>query len=92
MNANFLSRKGYQQTAGGEIEAKPHRPKTLAEAKFLIEQTFERNRWDERSKEIYMKSKGVQPKEVSDLSVDETRVLIAALVASRMLLLNEGPK
>lgn len=83
-----LARLGYL-SRNGVYEARPRRPRTLAEAKSLIEQTFDRNKWDGDDRKRYLAMKNVEPKEVKDLTLDETRTVIAALEKSHMLLITD---
>ena len=79
-------RLSYTRSTRG-IAPKPFRPKTLGEARKIIADTFERNRWDEDSQRRYFAMKGVDTtRTVADLTIEEARSIIAAMERSRMVI------
>lgn len=67
------------------IDAPLPRPKTIREAKAMIEQIFKENRWDKREQKIYYRQIGINP-DASD-TPGAVRAIIKDLEQSKMLLL-----
>ena len=86
--ANTRESVSYVHTSRG-IEPKYDRPKTISDARRIIEETFHKNRWDERSQRVFMEMKGVTPKSLAACLPDEVRTLLNALDESHMVIFNE---
>src|SRR5204862_3291565 len=68
---------------------RPFRPETLGEARQLIQKTFDRQRWDERSQRFYLNNLGLQPRPVAELDLDVCRLVLARMERSRMIIFAE---
>ena len=68
---------------------RPFRPETLGEARQLIQKTFDRQRWDERSQRFYLNNLGLQPRPVAELDLDACRLVLARMERSRMIIFAE---
>lgn len=80
---------------GGHIEPKAFRPKSLGEAKRLIADTFDKqgpDGWDDHNRRKYLEMKGVEPKDVSELSVEECRIILVGMSKSQMIIFREDPE
>ena len=86
---SVLIEHGYQLMSDGRVIPKPCRPKKKGEARAYLNEVFERNGWDERSRFKYMEMHGVEPKDVEDLSVEEMRIVLGAMEKSKMILFND---
>lgn len=75
----------YIKTSRG-LRPKPYRPKTLGEARRLIDSILERNTWDERCRTRYLRSHDIEPKSISELTLDEARRILDDLERSRMVI------
>ena len=60
-------------------------PKSLAEAKKIIEQTFTENTWNEADQTRYFRGLGVT-ETTNALSLTETRKVITDFIRSRMII------
>lgn len=89
MNATAMTREtaSYVQTSRG-LEPKYDRPKTVADARLIIAEIFLKNRWDERSQQVYMKNHGVNAESLAACSPDEVRRLLNDLDKSHMVIFN----
>ena len=89
MSGKQMIRQGYYKGPNGELVRKPDRPKTLAQAKSAVRYVFEKNGRDERSRLKYLEMHGVEPRDLTQLSLEETRIVLAAMEKSRMILFFE---
>jgi hypothetical protein len=68
------------------------RPKTLGDARRLIKETFERNRWDERAQRYYMNNLGIRPQPTEELSLEDTRTILDRMGRSHMIIFEQEVK
>lgn len=68
------------------IQPKHYRPKTAGDARQLVEEIFNRNRWDERSRLKYMELKGIEPKPLEKCTIEDLRILVAAMDKAHMVI------
>lgn len=87
-----MIRQGYYKGPDGQLLKKPDRPRTLAQAKSAIREVFEKNAWDKRSQLKYLEMHGVEPRDLTELTVEETRTILTAMERSRMVLFKEQEK
>lgn len=84
-----LARHGYMKTGDGDMRPKPYRPKSIGDARALITEVFERNKWDERDIRVYLEMKLGPQKAFESLTPDEVRIVLAAMEKSKMLIFRE---
>lgn len=89
MTNTVLVKHGYQKLADGSVEPKPYRPKTIGDAREIVRQVFERNKWDDDDRRRYFKMKSIDAERLDDLSGDELRVVIGDMEKAKMVLFNE---
>jgi hypothetical protein len=66
--------------------AKNDRPRTLGEARAQIREVFEVNGWGESEKRYYLAALGISGSGPETLSAVETRIVVADMEKTRMIL------
>jgi len=83
-----LDRRKYSIPSG----PRPLWPTTLGEARTLIERTFMLNRWDGRSRRLYLNSLGIRPVTTDKLDREACRLVLERMQRTRMIIFAEEPK
>jgi hypothetical protein len=65
-------------------------PQTLGEAKAIIEETFKFNNWNEKEQEDYFLTVGISGKTTKELSLQETKDVLADMDKLRMVLFEKN--
>lgn len=96
MNASTAMSRSYTTNEfGADVQPKAFWPKTLAEAKRLIAETFAKqgpDGWSDRDIKVYFEMKGVGATDVSQLTVEEARIILGCIAKSRMIIFREDPE
>ncbi len=85
MNATVLEKQGYVKSADGALRPRPYRPSSIGDARKLINEVFERNRWDRDDQARYFKMKGIEATRLEDLTAEDIRTVISSMENSRMM-------
>ncbi|CAN5354067.1 hypothetical protein BH10ACI2_BH10ACI2_00160 [soil metagenome] len=83
---SILVKHGYMVDTDGQTVPKPFRPKTVGDAKSIVNSIFDKNKWTERDRLKYLEMHGVEPKQVEALQPGEVRTIVAAMEQSHMVL------
>jgi hypothetical protein len=68
---------------------RPFWPTTFGDARKLIKETMDANRWDARSQRFYLNNLGIRPVPIERLSKDECRTVLERMKRTRMIIFAE---